>query len=113
MKNLERVLKACADINRLRILKMLEKKKMCVCELASVLGISQPSVSRHLKKLKEAGLIDYEQERFWTNYYLGYQNEYSKEILLLLRSWENDNNRVKKDLEKASITDRSKVCSKK
>ncbi len=92
---------------------MLEKKKMCVCELASVLGISQPSVSRHLKKLKKAGLIDYEQEGFWTNYYLGYRNEYSKEILLLLRNWENDNNRVKKDLEKASITDRSKVCSKK
>ena len=58
----EKVLKAVADRNRLRILKLLESKHMCVCELAFVLGIKQPSVSRHLKKLKEAGLIDNEQD---------------------------------------------------
>ena len=42
MKELEKLLKALADKNRLRILKLLEVRKMCVCELASVLGITQP-----------------------------------------------------------------------
>ena len=57
MEILDKTLKAFADSNRLRILKLLEKKKMCVCELAFVLGITQPSVSKHLKKLTSTGLI--------------------------------------------------------
>ena len=113
MKDLEKVLKACADINRLRILKMLQKRKMCVCEIASILGISQPSVSRHLKKLKEAGLVGYEQDGFWTNYYLDYKNKYSSKLLLLLKEWGNNNNLVIKDLEKAKVIDRNKVCHRK
>ena len=66
----EKFFKIFADKNRLRILKLLERRKMCVCELAFVLGVTQPSVSRHLKKMKETGLIGDEQDRFWTNYYL-------------------------------------------
>jgi ArsR family transcriptional regulator len=57
VKTLEKTLKASADKNRIRILKLLENKKMCVCELSHVLGIAQPSVSRHLKKLKSANLL--------------------------------------------------------
>ena len=57
MRELMGVLKAVADKNRMRILKMLEKKSMCVCELAAVLKIKQPSVSKHLSILKNAGLI--------------------------------------------------------
>ena len=48
MRELIKVFKAVADKNRLRIFKMLQHKKMCVCELAAVLDISPPSVSRHL-----------------------------------------------------------------
>ena len=58
MRDLMLVLKAVADKNRMRILKMLERKSMCVCELAAVLGIKQPSVSKHLVILKNAGLIE-------------------------------------------------------
>ena len=43
---------------------------MCVCELASILEISQPAVSKHLKKLKNAGIISSEQDGLWTNYFL-------------------------------------------
>ena len=65
-----RVLKAVADKNRMRILKMLEKKKMCVCELAAVLEIRQPSVSKHLSLLKNAGLIQDERNGQWIDYSL-------------------------------------------
>ena len=80
INNFEKVLKAYADKNRLRILKLLEKKKMCVCELAFVLDIAQPSVSRHLKKLRSAGLIDSEPDGFWTNYYIAPENNYAGEM---------------------------------
>ena len=70
MELLEKKLKALADKNRLRVLAFLYQKKLCVCELAELLEITQPSVSKHLKKLKEAGIIDSEQDGFWTNYFI-------------------------------------------
>lgn len=51
LKELERVAKALADKNRLRIIKMLQQKEMCVCEILEVLDLSQTSVYKHLDKL--------------------------------------------------------------
>ena len=113
METLDMTLKAFADINRLRILKLLEKnKKMCVCELAFVLGITQPSVSKHLKKLLRSGLIKSEQDGFWTNYYIKADNQYGRILLNNLRQWLNDDNVIKKDLEKAKKSNRAELCSK-
>lgn len=70
MDQIEVLLKALADQNRLRIIAALSHKKLCVCELAELLKITQPSVSKHLKKLREAQLIESEQDGFWTNYYI-------------------------------------------
>ena len=112
MRELEKVLKALADNKRLRILKMLERRKMCVCELAFVLGITQPSASRHLKKLKNAGLIENEQNGFWTDYYLNQKGKYSGILTRYLKSWCNSDDAVKKDLEKAKKANRQKLCCK-
>jgi ArsR family transcriptional regulator len=46
MRRLEKIFKALADRNRIRILKMLEAKPMCVCEVTPILGIAQSSASR-------------------------------------------------------------------
>ncbi|MGD9156009.1 MAG: metalloregulator ArsR/SmtB family transcription factor, partial [Bacillota bacterium] len=58
--NLLKILKALGDENRLRILNLLRQKKLCVCELESVLNMTQSNVSRHLIKLKDAELIESE-----------------------------------------------------
>lgn len=50
-------LKALADPNRLRILNLLEDRTLCVCDLEEVLGLNQSNLSRHLGKLKAAGLV--------------------------------------------------------
>jgi len=50
-------LKALADPNRLRILNLLEDRTLCVCDLEEVLGLNQSNLSRHLTKLKSAGLV--------------------------------------------------------
>ena len=110
MRDLEVVLKACADRNRLRILKLLEKRKLCVCEIAFVLGIAQPSVSRHLKKLKKVGLIEAEQDSFWTNYILRSKSVYSKSILTLMKKWLRGDEVVKKDIIKLKKANRVKLC---
>jgi ArsR family transcriptional regulator len=57
MKEQARLLKLFSDENRLRILMLLTKKELCVCQLMGVLGVSQPLVSRNLSLLSSAGLL--------------------------------------------------------
>ncbi len=112
MKELEKLLKALADKNRLRIIKLLEVRKMCVCELAFVIGITQPSVSKHLKKLGAAGITAYEQDRFWTNYYLRQDNESLKMLLSCFKKHLSSDAIIKKDREKLKRVNRTKLCCK-
>lgn len=62
MKNLLRILKLLSDETRLRILMILTKKELCVCQIMAVLGISQPLVSRNLALLSDAGLLNERRE---------------------------------------------------
>jgi len=111
MKELEALLKALADKNRLRILKLLQKRKMCVCELAFILGITQPSVSRHLKRLCCAGIIDSEQDRFWTNYYLKGDSRALKGLLGCLSRRLSGEEIIKKDARKLRKVNRACLCT--
>jgi len=114
LEDLEKIFKALADNNRLRILKLLEKKAMCVCELAFVLEIAQPSVSRHLKKLRAAGLVEDRQAGFWSNYVLASartgKRGYAQALMARLRSWLNDDRRVLGDQTRARRADRNALC---
>jgi len=70
MKEQLRIMKALADENRLRILKLIERRPLCVCELQEVLGIVQSAVSRHLKILEDAGLIARRKAGVWVEFYI-------------------------------------------
>ncbi len=114
LNKLQCVLKVLADKNRLRILKLLEKRQMCVCQLAYILGIAQPSVSRHLKKLKNSGLLGEEQDSFWTNYYLRLpKDKYIRKLVKGLQHWLNQDSVIRHDLKKAKGAKRSHTCVKK
>ncbi|MFA5100824.1 MAG: metalloregulator ArsR/SmtB family transcription factor [Candidatus Omnitrophota bacterium] len=114
MKRVVKVLKVISDRNRLRILKLLERKRLCVCELSAIIGITQPSVSRHLKKLKAAGLISDEQKGFWTDYFLSLPDDrYVRTLLGCIRSWLNDDPVVRKDRIKAGQVNRAMLCCRK
>ena len=71
-KNLASRLKALADPARLRLLSLMmanEDLEACTCDLTAVLGLSQPTVSHHLKKLTEEGLVlAHRKEGPWTYY---------------------------------------------
>jgi len=110
MDNLEKIFKAVSDRNRMRIIKLLEKRAMCVCELAFVLGISQPAISRHLKKMILAGLVDSQQDGFWTNYFLNTSSEYSRTITRMMKGWLSDDATVMRDESKAKKANREKLC---
>jgi ArsR family transcriptional regulator, arsenate/arsenite/antimonite-responsive transcriptional repressor len=64
--------KALADPARVRIVNLIatSSEAVCACELEEPLGLSQPTVSHHLKKLTEAGLLDREQRGKWAYFTL-------------------------------------------
>ncbi len=64
------IMKALADENRLRILNVLFKRELCVCELEVMIDTTQSNVSRHLAKLKQAGIIEQHKEGLWVFYRL-------------------------------------------
>jgi ArsR family transcriptional regulator len=67
-ERLAALLKVLAEPARLRLLSLIQAQpdgEACVCHLTSPLGLSQPTVSHHLKVLLEAGLVDREQRGSW------------------------------------------------
>jgi ArsR family transcriptional regulator, arsenate/arsenite/antimonite-responsive transcriptional repressor len=69
--NLAGLLKALADPTRLRLMSMIQSHdggEACVCELTGPLGLTQPTVSHHLKVLADTGLIEREKRGVWAYY---------------------------------------------
>jgi ArsR family transcriptional regulator len=66
------VAKALGDPIRLQLIDVLRKHagKVCVCELVPLFDISQPTLSHHLKKLRDAGIVDSERKGLWAYYYV-------------------------------------------
>jgi ArsR family transcriptional regulator len=64
--------KALGDPHRVRVVNMLAtvREAVCVCDLTDFLGLSQPTVSHHMRKLVEAGLLSREQRGVWAYYKL-------------------------------------------
>jgi len=63
-----RFFKALADETRLRILRLLEVREMCVCEVMVALDLTQPTASHHLGLLENAGLVKDRKEGKWVFY---------------------------------------------
>jgi len=112
MKAFVKVMKALSDPNRVKIVKLLQQKVMCVCELQGALGISQPSVSKHLKILEEAGLVDYQKDGLWVNYYLadGNRSPYAASLLGNIKHWLDGDQEVADLIKKAPFLNREELC---
>lgn len=70
---LAKVFKALGDPIRLRLLSMIASRaggEVCVCDLTPAFDLSQPTISHHLKLLRQAGLIDCERRGTWVYYWL-------------------------------------------
>jgi DNA-binding transcriptional ArsR family regulator len=70
MKDLLDFLKLIADETRLKIIMMLSRRDMCVCEIMDELGMSQPAVSHHLRILKKNGIVRDDKDGRWVFYSL-------------------------------------------
>ncbi|MGW5657843.1 ArsR/SmtB family transcription factor [Streptomyces humi] len=72
--DLAKVFKALGDPVRLRLMSMIASRgeggEVCVCELTPAFDLSQPTISHHLKLLRQAGLIDCERRGTWVYYWV-------------------------------------------
>ncbi len=85
-------MKALSDPNRVRVLKLLQKNGLCVCEIQDFLQLAQSTVSKHMKILEDAELVDRHREGSWIRYSLPEKHSsiYGKELSILLENWLDD-----------------------
>jgi ArsR family transcriptional regulator len=76
------VFRALSDQTRLRILNLLRGGELCVCHLVAVLGVPQPTASRHLSYLRKAGLVVARKQGLWSYYRLSPARGKSRRMLL-------------------------------
>jgi ArsR family transcriptional regulator len=69
-QKLAEALKALGDPTRLKIVSLLRTRDCCVCELVPIFGISQPSISKHMSRLKQANLVTEQRRGQWVFYSL-------------------------------------------
>ena len=112
MEDLIIVMKSLSDKNRIRILKMLERKSLCVCEITAILDLAISTTSKHLSILKEANLIFEHKEGKYVNYHLNSatQSKYVKEMLPRIKTWLNHDETIRKDLQMVDRVNRIDLC---
>ena len=109
-----RIFKALSDPNRLRILKMLQTKSLCVCEITDVLKLATSTVSKHLSILKSTGFIIETKDGKWVNYLINPRPSDARisSVLSTLDFWISDDQLIISDKQKVQKVDRNEVCSR-
>ena len=107
-----KLFKSLSDSNRLRILKMLQVKPLCVCEITDVLQLATSTVSKHLSILKETGFIIEEKDGKWVNYMINSQPDDPRisSIISTLDFWIADDQLIISDKQRVQKVDRNEVC---
>ena len=114
MRQFIKVAKALSDRSRVKIVKMLQHRSMCVCEIQAALELAQPTVSKHLKILEEAGLVTYSKSGLWVNYSLGdgKSNPYAATLLGNLKHWLESDPEVIDLTQRLPGIDREQICKR-
>jgi len=112
IRDLTEIFRALSDPGRFRIVKMLEQKALCVCEITAILGLAASTVSRHLSILRDAGIILDEKKGKWVNYRLNPDLDDAELRLLLpmIRGWGNEDEQVLSDTASLGSCSRDILC---
>jgi ArsR family transcriptional regulator len=111
MKDKTSIFKALSDPNRLRILKMLQIRPLCVCEMREILQLATSTVSEHLSILKKVGFIYEKRDGKWVNYFINSKPKDRRisAILSAFDFWIGEEKIISSDILKVSKVDRNKI----
>jgi ArsR family transcriptional regulator len=106
------VFKALSDPNRIRIIKMLTERELCMCEVREILGLSNSTVSQHLTILRNAGLLLDSKEGKWVNFRLNNKSEsqFIRSVIRLVQDSFDDDETIQKDANTVHQVDRTLIC---
>lgn len=96
------VLKLLGDTTRLTMIKLLDRHACCVCEFTAMFRMSQPAISQHLRKLKDAGLVGEARKGQWIIYSLNKQSIYYPLVRNILEYFPDQDYKLK-ELEKQGL----------
>jgi ArsR family transcriptional regulator, arsenate/arsenite/antimonite-responsive transcriptional repressor len=94
------VLKLLGDKTRLTMIKLLDANDCCVCEFVEIFNMSQPAISQHLRKLKDAGVVREARRGQWIIYSLNKNSEYYLLVLSILQQLPNQDYKIQELEEK-------------
>ena len=106
------VFKALSDPNRIRIMKMLSERELCMCEVREMLNLSNSTVSKHLTILRDANLLLDSKDGKWVNFQLNDKSEqkFIRSVITLIKNSFEDDEAVQDDSKKLHRVDRIKIC---
>ncbi|MBM7539943.1 ArsR/SmtB family transcription factor [Amphibacillus cookii] len=93
------ILKLLSDKTRLTMLKLLETNACCVCEFVDIFQMSQPAISQHLRKLRDAGIVREERKGQWIFYALNNDHFANQLIMLILAEMETQDDKIQQLIE--------------
>lgn len=96
------ILKLLGDKTRLTMVKMLDSNDCCVCEFVEVFKASQPAISQHLRKLKDAGIVKETRRGQWIIYSLNKDSDHYSLVENILQYLPNQDYRIK-ELEEQGL----------
>ncbi|MBM7571915.1 ArsR/SmtB family transcription factor [Aquibacillus albus] len=102
MEKAAMILKLLGDRTRLTMIKLLENNDCCVCEFVEIFQVSQPSISQHLRKLRDVGLVKEERRGQWIFYSLNKNNEHYSFVVQLLQQLPDQDYKLKELEEKGT-----------
>jgi len=103
--NMERaslILKLLGDKTRLTMMKLIQNQSCCVCEFVEIFQVTQPSISQHLRKLKDIGLVKEARKGQWIFYSVDKNNEYYSFIKPILNQLPSQDYKLKELEEKGT-----------
>lgn len=108
---IDRMFRAFADETRLRILSLLTRGELCVCDIVDALVIPQPKVSRHLAYLRGAGLVNVRREGLWKHYSLvKAEGGFHRGLVGCLRGCFTEADSLRRDFRRLEAIREKKAC---
>jgi len=102
LDQVSQTLKLLGDKTRLTMMKLLDDQECCVCELVEIFKTSQPSVSQHLRKLKDAGLVKENRKGQWIFYSVNHNSPQNALIQSLIAQVPSQTHQIK-ELEQKGL----------
>ncbi|WP_117169440.1 ArsR/SmtB family transcription factor [Paraliobacillus sediminis] len=102
MEKAAAVLKLLGDKTRLTMVKLLDRNDCCVCEFVEIFVMSQPSVSQHLRKLRDVGLVKEQRSGQWIFYSINKENPYYCFIEQIIKQLPDQDYKLKELEEKGT-----------